>query len=586
MMRAGSTIIILLLALLSSLTPWLDGWEGSLSDAQFQLLRNYELRPVAKEVVVVGIDETTIAALPEPLSLWHAHLGRFLQATATGRASAVGLDIVLPDRSFDGVMPGLDRSLVTGIVLARRSAPLVLALALDPSNTIRIIHPPFLGAAGPGATGLATLPVDPDGVVRRFHENLTDDGGQVDTLAGQMARRLDLPAGSGLIDFGMGPTFQYIPLQTALAWLDTNDTAALRQAFAGKAVMLGSVLAHQDRHQAPVALAAWEPDNRFNPGVLLHAQILRNLLSGGMVQTVPPWVTPVLALLVATSWFWIPRARLALFSWIALVVICMAISIVALAHGIALPTVPVIVTAACALGGRQLLENARQLRERMQMRRVFSGYVSPDVMAEILANKIVPALGGEQCFTCVMFSDIRGYTTRSEGMTPQQTIRFLNRYFDRIVPLIHAHGGTVVSFMGDGMMAVFGAPKPLSEPCAAAVAAAQSMLAEVASMNVEFAQSGEPPIQTGIGLHAGIGVAGHIGASSRHEYSVIGDVTNVASRLEGVTKEVGYPLVVSRAVVDKLPEMSHFAALGPQAIKGHTAIDIYGWRSPGDRTAS
>jgi class 3 adenylate cyclase len=176
-----------------------------------------------------------------------------------------------------------------------------------------------------------------------------------------------------------------------------------------------------------------------------------------------------------------------------------------------------------------------------------------------------------------MFSDIRGYTSRSERMTPEQTIAFLNSYFERVVPLIHAHGGTLVSFMGDGIMAVFGAPQALSNPCAAAFDATRAMLANLRELNARFALKGETPLEIGIGLHAGEGVSGHIGAAARHEYSVIGDVTNVASRVEGLTKDVGYRLVCTSAVVERLPDRSGLVSLGARSIKGHSAVEIFGY---------
>ena len=211
------------------------------------------------------------------------------------------------------------------------------------------------------------------------------------------------------------------------------------------------------------------------------------------------------------------------------------------------------------------------------MRRAFGGYVSPPVMREILAGTLIPAPGGAKQYACVLFSDIRGYTSRSEHMTPEQTIAFLNGYFERIVPIIHDHGGTVVSFMGDGIMAVFGAPQQLPNPCASAFEATRAMLAYLRKLNAELAANGEIPLEIGIGLHAGVGVAGYIGAATRHEYSVIGDVTNVASRLEGLTKEVGYHLVCSHAVADRLENRADLVPLGARAIKGHSAVEIFGY---------
>jgi adenylate cyclase len=230
-----------------------------------------------------------------------------------------------------------------------------------------------------------------------------------------------------------------------------------------------------------------------------------------------------------------------------------------------------------AVGGRQGFETALGLRERRRLRQAFDGYVSPAVMREILAGTLNPTLGGVKQFACVLFSDIRGYTSRSEHRSPEHTIAFLNSYFERIVPIIHEHGGIVISFMGDGIMAAFGVPKPLPNPCMAAYETARAMLEHLRLLNAELAAGGEAPLQIGVGLHAGEGVAGHIGAATRHEYAVIGDVTNVASRLEGVTKEVGYHLVCSRAVVDRLADRGNLVPLGARAIKGHSPVEIFGY---------
>jgi class 3 adenylate cyclase len=198
-------------------------------------------------------------------------------------------------------------------------------------------------------------------------------------------------------------------------------------------------------------------------------------------------------------------------------------------------------------------------------------------MEEILAGHIRPELGGVNQFVCVLFSDIRGYTARSERMNPEDVIRFLNRYFEQVVRLIHAHGGSVVSFMGDGVMAVFGAPKPLENPCREAFETARGMLKFVEELNVQFRAEGVAPVDIGVGLHAGEAVIGHVGASSRHDYTAIGDVTNVASRLESLTMEAGYRVVVSKAVAEQVGGAASLERLGPMAIKGHSPVEVYGY---------
>ena len=586
MIRAALLLLSLLCAAGLALTPWLRPLDTTLLDAQFRILREHALRPVGNDVVVVGFDETSMSVLREPFALWHPHLGAFLEAAAQGGATAIGVDVVLPDRSHDNIVPGLDRKLLTGIVTARRAAPLVLAVTVDGSGATRPIHPPFVTAAGDGGAGYALLPIDRDGVVRRFHERLDTDGRAVPTLVGQHARSLGraVPR-EGLIDFAAGAPFDFVPLERVLEWRDAGDVASLQRAFGGRPVLLGSVLGFDDRHATPVRLVGWDVQAVNTPGVLLHAQALRNLLNDGLVRPVARWLPLLLALAAGMLWMGglSPAAAVALL--VAVWTACIAASTVALARGFELPVARVMSVALLALGARQIFEGAARLRERQRLRGAFGGYVSPVVMRQILAGAIDPGLGGTRQFGCVLFSDIRGFTTRSEHMTPEQTIAFLNRYFERIVPIIHDHGGTVISFMGDGIMAVFGVPQPLPDPCAAAFDASRAILSHLRILNADFARKGEAPLDIGIGLHAGEGLAGHVGAAMRHDYTLIGDVTNVASRLEGVTKEVSYHLVCSRAVADRLGDAANLVPLGFHAIKGHTALEIFG-HDPVARTSA
>ena len=578
MIRASAAVFILLLAGVLAASGWLHPLDLKLLDAQFKVLRSYAPRAVTHDVVIVGFDDDTTRVLPEPFTLWHPHLAKFLQAAAGAGATVIGLDVVLPDRSYETLAPGYDRKLLTGILIARRTTPVVLAMTVDPAGITRPIYPAFVAAAGKDATGYAILPQDADGAVRRFTEQIALDDASASTLVGQMARKLAKPVGAGLIDFTAGKPFDFVPLQKVIAWVDAGNTEELKRIFAGNAVLLGSTLKFEDRLTAPVNLVAWDAGAINAPGVLLHAQALRNLLNDGLIQPVAPWVPLVLTLALALLWLWAPPPAMAFTLLAVLWAACIAASTLALASGIELPVATMMLVALIALGGRQLLETALSLRERRRLQRSFGGYVSPPVMRAILEGTINPSMGGTKQFACILFSDIRGYTTRSEHMTPEQTIKFLNDYFDRVVPIIHAYGGTVNCFMGDGIMASFGVPQAMADPCGSAFDASRTMLEYLHKLNIELAQKNEPPLEIGIGLHAGEGVAGHIGAESRHDYSIIGDVTNVASRIEGVTKEVGYRLVCSRAVADLLGNRANeLVALGARPIKGHSAVEIFGY---------
>lgn len=547
-----------------------------LLDLQFDLLRGQGPRPVDVDVVIVGIDAGTVSAFPEPLALWHRHLARFLEAMAVAQPAAVGLDIVLPERSYDAVAPGYDGALLRGLLEARRAYPLVLAQTIDPSGAPRAIHRPFVVAAGEGATGYALLATDRDGVVRRFDERLGQAGERVATLAGQLARRLGAEPGSGLIDYGRGSAFEYVPLQQVLDWAGAGDRAALERNFRGRPVLLGVVLPYEDRQRLPVQLASWEDADAGVPGVLLHAQVLRGLLNdGGLIRQVPAAVVTAMSAVAALLWFLGSGAAVLAAAGGLLVAGLLLLSTWLLVQGLHLPVLAPVSAGLLALGGRAAWEAALKLRERSRLRGVFSGYVSPGVMQQIVDGRLRAELGGEHRYVCVLFSDIRGYTTRSEGMSPEEIVGFLNRYFEDVVGLIHGHGGTVTSFMGDGIMAVFGAPNVLDNPCEAAFAAGRDILAQVARFNAQAGPVAQP-VEIGVGLHAGYAVVGHVGSSTRHDYTAIGDVTNVASRLEGATKGAGYRLVCSDEVASRLGDRSMLVSLGPVSIKGHSPVEAHG----------
>ena len=143
---------------------------------------------------------------------------------------------------------------------------------------------------------------------------------------------------------------------------------------------------------------------------------------------------------------------------------------------------------------------------------------------------------------------------------------------------IHLHGGTIDKFMGDGLMAFFGAPNSRDNPAQDAFDAAREMLKRLEELNKQLSAQGIEPIRIGVGLDAGEVIVGHVGSTSRNEYTVIGDTVNVASRLEGLTKVVGYPIVCTSDVAGALNGAEELDALGEQAIAGHVPVEVFSWR--------
>lgn len=190
------------------------------------------------------------------------------------------------------------------------------------------------------------------------------------------------------------------------------------------------------------------------------------------------------------------------------------------------------------------------LKEKEFMRDTFGKIVTPEIRDYLLKENV--ELGGESREITVMFCDIRGFTTLSENMKPEKIVQLLNEYFTGLEKCIHAHGGVINKYIGDAIMALFGAPIQSDSHATDAFLAALDMRSELKKMNEQFAKKGLPQIRFGIGIHSGIVLAGNIGAKNRMEYTVIGDTVNTASRIEGLCKLYKKDLLLSEVTVEKI----------------------------------
>lgn len=577
---------LMLVALGAALHFWPAGTllDLKLLDREFSLLRRVAAKPAPVTPVLIAADEATLAAFPEPVALWHRYLGGIFAALARVQPQAVGVDIELPQRSHDYLQPGLDLALARGIQEAKSVAPFVIARGVDDLGRVKPVHLPFLAIAGDNGSGLATWPLDADNTVRRFDERQDAEGAAVPTFAGVLARRLGKEPRAGLIDFGLGEAFSYIPMHEVWNWIRAGDDARMRKEFGGRIVLVGGVFPFTDRHQQPINLAGWETTDGAAPGLLLHAQALRSLLGPGLVQPAPvAWVL-VVVLGATALWFGFAHIGRGLAMLAAFASAVVAIAFWLLHARVHLPIAGALMTAVCASAMRIGYEARFNRRERQRLERAFEGYVSPNVMDLILQGELDSQVGTGRRRLCVLFVDIRDFTPLSERIEPERVVALLNRYFERMTQAIHRHDGTVDNFRGDGIMCFFGAPRPTDHPCHDGFLAATSMLDELDGLNAELVADGYAPIAMGVSLAYGDAVVGRIGAANRHEYTAIGDVANVSARLEAMTKEVGYPLVVSGVVADALNGVAVFDDLGECALKGHASIRASGWppRTPRD----
>jgi adenylate cyclase len=199
---------------------------------------------------------------------------------------------------------------------------------------------------------------------------------------------------------------------------------------------------------------------------------------------------------------------------------------------------------------RSFNEMVDGLEEREHVKDTFGRFVSRDVAEAVLAGRV--PLEGEKREVSILFQDIRGFTALSEKLDPATLLNVLNRFFTEVVSAVEEEGGVVKQFTGDGVMALFGAPQPREDHAPRATRAALGIVARLERLNVTLGERGFPPLSIGIGIHAGVVVAGLIGPDERVEYGVVGEPVNLAARVESLTKDVGTTILVSGEIASRL----------------------------------
>ncbi len=220
------------------------------------------------------------------------------------------------------------------------------------------------------------------------------------------------------------------------------------------------------------------------------------------------------------------------------------------------------------------------LAERDRVRDLLGKVVSPEIATQLLQSDL--KLGGEEREVTILFSDLRDFTGLSEKLPPTEVLALLNRYLDRMSSIIEKHGGVIDKYIGDAIMALFGAPVALPDAAARAVAAARDMADSLEEMNREQVAAGQPVLTFGIGINTARVVAGNMGSKTRLNYTVIGDGVNLASRLEGLTKDPVHrtSIIVSEATALAIREEHKLRSLGTVTVKGKSepvrilAVDV------------
>ena len=317
------------------------------------------------------------------------------------------------------------------------------------------------------------------------------------------------------------------------------------------------------------------------PGMEIHATVLSNFLENDFMREAPVWISYFLAVVFAfsVSWLFFKIGKITPATLIALGAIAGYLAIVLLAFryfDLWLPVGAPVSSIVLGFSFSGAVSFVTEGKRRRELRRVLNRYLSPRVVDEVLLHPDDFELGGREVEATIFFSDIKNFTGLSENMSPKELVASLNKYFTLACDIVLAHGGMLDKYIGDAIMAIFGAPLQSEKHAADACLAAIEVQNELKKYYSVSDDKNGPVFETRIGLNSGKMVIGNIGSMKRLDYTAIGDNVNLASRLEGVNKEFGTRIIVSETTYEEVKDSIEARELDLIRVKGkQIPIRIY-----------
>ncbi len=589
--------------------------------------------PASSPVVIVAIDEESYRTAPfkgSPTITWTREIGRVLTSLVEGGAKIIGFDIVFPTSIEQSEIPfdneilgnrlrGFDREFLRALAIASRSGKVVLG-AVQHGDEFILPSPGQQIAVGRRTNiRLINVYVDRDGVVRRLPLTFSVDKVVVSSMAVEVASRAlgsspvftrdkamilagyRVPSAvpnTMTLNFQGGaddiPSFSLADLR---ACVDKADKEFFHRNFNGKIVLVGSLLDIEDRKVTSKRFAtgaerAWSPRCALPlpsttgelkrgsiPGVYIHATAVNNLIrkegivefgqtSRTLISIALAGVAGILALLLTPI-----SAGLAL---IAIMVVSTGVATLAFEHAVASPLVEMTIAGPASIIvtiGYRFMVSDKQARF---LRKTFALYLAPQVIEKMVASSKLPVLGGELRDVTIFFSDIVDFSSMAENLMPGELVALMNKYLSAMTDIIEEYGGYVDKYIGDSIIAVFGAPIDDSDHARNAARAALRCGTRLAALNSNDAAFQKRMISHRIGLNSGKALVGNVGSQRRFNYTVMSDAVNLASRLEYANKYFGTTIIASQATVALTGATFEWRELDTVRVKGRDhPVNIY-----------
>jgi adenylate cyclase len=436
----------------------------------------------------------------------------------------------------------------------------------DPDARAGLV-PPMILSPKDWRVGLITFTADDDGVGRRYLLRDVTGGWQIPSLPARVAFDLGFPVpdANDIVLAWRGTARGFPRVSYSDLYEDFNRLKRARppNEFAGKIVIVGSAAtALEDLRVTPIT--------SVHPGAEILGTAIENLKNGRHMRYASPWWAAGVGVMLLGFLFWGFRRRVDVrVLGAALALASGALVFLSYAATEKLLLFPVLTPLAAAWAFYLAAALAVYLRERTARREavaLFSRFVNPQVVKQLLERGGIEGAGQTREVT-LLFSDIRGFTTLSESRSPEEVVALLNRYFSLQVDVVFRHGGSLDKFIGDCIMALWGAPLDDRDHARRAVACALDMADTLGEFKRELGEA-DASFDVGIGIHSGPAVVGLIGSEKRREYTAIGDAVNLASRIEGLTKDAKRRILVSRDTMERCADAFDFVSCGTFPVKG------------------
>lgn len=594
-----SLVLALSVSLLTSLASYRGYFEGFEAKA-LDLLLWLRGQVKSPEIVLVHIDDQAFRNLGEKQPLPRSYLASIIEVLAKSGAKVIAMDIELKvktnPREDDLLLKAIQTASENGVT---KIVPVyVIRLEKEDDGKVLYSRTPFFSPKLTPVAGFANAPVDPDGFVRQIPLAVRGTDGKVlpslalavlARYAGYDAARLEealnqgekvalslpewnkfqgrlLPESTSLsfqlddiwkINFaGAQGSFKAIPSDPVASFSKLNLALAADNPFRGKIVLIGATFGDsRDFFPTPQGLMS---------GVEIHANIIHTILSRSQILTAHRLVALSLSLLFAL----VISLFLSLFRPITVTILgLLAIPLVLIPLSyLAFARLGLWVDFVTPLLAIRLGSFVGDLLERRHIRKSLGQYVDREVADQIVQQE--ESLSGQKKEVSVFFTDIRDYTTLCEGSPPEKVVGILNELFAMMTQVISRHHGMINDFIGDAVMAVFGALKDNPDHASDAVQTALEVQDGLARLNEKWKSRGYQPIRIGVGIHTGEVIAGIVGSEGRKKFTFTGDTVNTASRVEGLNKEFSTTILITRETMESVNGKFKVRRCGEAKVKG------------------